>query len=64
MDRLFTENLAAVVLYLRKLLFASLTVGLQSIKRERKKNCALEKYEELSVVLEVGTAKSQRTSVF
>jgi len=37
MDRLFTENLAAVVLYLRKLLFASLTVGLQSIKRERKK---------------------------
>jgi len=63
MDRLFTENLAAVVLYLRKLLFASLTVGLQSIKRERK-NCALEIYEELSVVPEVGTAKSQRTSVF
>ena len=36
MDRLFTENLATVVLYLRKLLFASLTVGLQSIKRGEK----------------------------
>jgi len=37
MDRLFTENLATVVLYLRKLLFASLTVGLQSIKSGGKK---------------------------
>jgi len=62
MDRLFTENLATVVLYLRKLLFASLTVGLQSVKRGKK--YPLEKYEELSVVPEVGTAKSQRTSVF